>query len=88
MLPLPHGPRLGVELLPALGPLALAVHVYQSPQQRLRLPSGEVRGQRVKLRGLRGEQLLDIARQPDIERSQIPVDEQPMVTLIVGVASR
>ena len=37
----------------------------------------------MKLRGLGGEQLLDIAREPDIERAEIAVDEQPMLALIV-----
>jgi hypothetical protein len=35
-----------------------------------------VRGEGVKLRGLSGKQLLDIAGQPDIERAKVPVDEQ------------
>jgi len=49
MLPLPDGTHLGVQLLRVLCPLALAVHVEQSLQQRLRLPCREVGGQRVRL---------------------------------------
>ena len=83
MLSLPDDTHLGVQLLRAVGPLALAVHVQQSPQQRLRLPGREVCGQRVKLRWLSGQQLLDVSREPDIERAQMAVDEQPMLALIV-----
>jgi len=37
----------------------------------------------VKLRRLRGEQLLDIACKPDIERAEIAVDEQRVLALIL-----
>ena len=77
------GTHLRVQLPQALRPLALALHVQQPPQQRLRLPGREICGQRVKLRRLGGQQLLDVAREPDIERAQIAVDEQPMPALIV-----
>ncbi len=37
----------------------------------------------MKVRGLGGEQLLDIAREPDLERAEVAVDEQPMLALVL-----
>jgi len=65
-----EGAHLGPERLGALCSLAPGLAVKRPFQQRLRLARRQVRGERVKFRGLGGEQLLDIAREPDIERAQ------------------
>ena len=76
MFALAPAEHLGLQFLRALGALALALGVKRPLKERLRLAWGEVRGEGVKLRGLSGKQLLDIAGQPDIEHAKVPVDEQ------------
>ncbi len=72
-----------MQLRPALCPFALGLEVKRPLQQHLRLACGEPRGECVKLRGLGGEQLLDVAGKPDLERPQVAVDQQAMLALIV-----
>jgi len=83
---LAKGARVGVQLRDTLRWLALGLDLKRPLKQHLRLALGELCGQRVKLRGLGGEQLPDVTREPDVERPDMPVDEQPMLALIVTVA--
>ena len=85
MLPPPDGTTPRRAAAAGFCPLALAVHIQQSLEQRLRLACREVCGQRAKLRGLSGQQLLDVAREPDIERAEIPVERAARV-LLAGAA--